>query len=249
MKLELKEHINNDLLQHVLKQTALVQKLTQDNESLTTHLQAANKERQQLKQSVIELHGKLKKLEGAQQPTAYLEQRVIELEGEMAQLKHGLTCVRCQMQGLRPIEFTMTNFEQHMNAVRWYSPPFYTHPYGYKMCLCVWPNGFGRGKGTHLGVTVYLMRGEFDDHLKWPFRGIITFVLLDQEGGEDCKDIVHVVTFDDTTPDTHCTRVVGQEVNVNGRGKAKVVPLFDLQPNYLDNDCIKLSIMNVVLTH
>ena len=180
---EMKEHVNNELLQHVLKQTSLVQKLTRDNES---RLQAADKERQQLKQSVIELQGKLEKLEGAQ--------RVASHTG----------------QPIGPVEFTMTNFEQHKNDEEWYSPPFYTHPHGYKMCLCVWPNGFGDGEGTYLGVTVHLMRGEFDDHLKWPFRGDITYVLLDQEGGEDCKDLVKVVPFDEKTPDANCTRVVGK---------------------------------------
>jgi len=53
----------------------------------------------------------------------------------------------------------------------WYSPPFYTHPQGYKMCLSVVANGSGDGKGTHVSVFAYLMRGDFDDHLKWPFQG------------------------------------------------------------------------------
>ena len=224
LRREMKEHVNNDLLQHVLKQTALVQKLTRDNESLTTHLQTADKERQQLKQSVIELQGKLEKLEGAQHIASHTGQPI------------------------GPVEFTMTNFEQHKNNEEWYSPPFYTHPHGYKMCLCVYPNGFGSGKGTYFGVTVRLIRGEFDDHLKWPFRGNITYVLVDQEGGKDCKDIVHVVHFDDRTPDMCCTRVVEQEVSGYGRGNAKLVPLSDLQRKYFTNDCIKLSIKKVDLT-
>ena len=215
---KMKEHVNNDLLKHVLK-------LVQDNESLTTRLHAADKERQQLKQSMIELQGKLEKLEGAQFVASHTGQPI------------------------GPVEFTMTDFEQHKNDERRYSPPFYTHPHGYKMCLCVWPNGFGRGKGTHLGVTVHLMRGEFDGHLKWPFRGSITYILLDQEGGKDRKDIVDVVYFDDTIPDEYITRVVGKEVNGHGWGFAKLVPLSDLQPKYLNNDCITLSIKKVDLTH
>ena len=193
-------------------------------QKLSTCLQAVEEERQQLKNTVMELQGKLEKLEGAQHVASHTGQPI------------------------GPVEFTMTNFEQHKNDEEWYSPPFYTHPHGYKMCLCVWPNGFGDGKGTHLGMTVHLMRGEFDDHLKWLFRGDITYVLLDQEGGEDCKDLVKVVPFDEKTPDANCTRVVGKEVNVSGVGFPKIVTLSDLQPKYLKNDCMKLSIKKIVLT-
>ena len=222
---EMKEHMNNDLLRHVLeqtalvqKQTALVQKLTRDNESLTTRLQAVEEENKELKKRVV-------KMEGAQ--------HVVSHTG----------------QPIGPVVFTMTNFEQHKNDDTWYSPPFYTHPHGYKMCLCIWPNGFGPGKGTHFGVSIRLMRGEFDDHLKWPFRGSITFVLLDQEGGKNHKNLINVVHFNDRTPDEYCTRVVGKEVNDYGWANAKGVPLSRLQPKYLKNDCIKLSITKVELTH
>ena len=37
---------------------------------------------------------------------------------------------------------------------------------------------------AHVSVRMYLMRGEFDDHLKWPFRADVTIELLDQQGNE-----------------------------------------------------------------
>ena len=78
-----------------------------------------------------------------------------------------------------PTERTMTNFEQlKTDSDQWYSPPFYTHPQGYKMCLRVNTNGNGKGKGTHVSVFTYLMRGKFDDHLKWPFQGHVTVAML-----------------------------------------------------------------------
>ena len=40
------------------------------------------------------------------------------------------------------------------------SPPIYSSPGGYKMCFNVRPNGAGKGKGTHISVFAYLMRGE-----------------------------------------------------------------------------------------
>ena len=73
-------------------------------------------------------------------------------------------------------DLIMTNFEQHKRGGdMWYSPPVYTHHEGYKICLGVSANGERSGKGNHIKVAVYFMRGEFDDSLEWPFRGIIHF--------------------------------------------------------------------------
>ena len=68
---------------------------------------------------------------------------------------------------LPPVVFTMTDFLQNKEAnTEWKSPPFYTHPRGYKMCLQVVANGKGDVEGTHLSVFVALMRGEHDKHLE-----------------------------------------------------------------------------------
>ena len=51
----------------------------------------------------------------------------------------------------------------------WRSPPFYVKE-GYKVCLAVYPNGIGKGEGTHVSLSLVLMKGEFDDELEWPIR-------------------------------------------------------------------------------
>ena len=77
-----------------------------------------------------------------------------------------------------PVDIVMDDFEEHkMKNDTWFSPPFYTHIGGYNMCLSVMANGFGDGKGTHVSVFIHLMRGEFDNHLKWPFNGSFTVQL------------------------------------------------------------------------
>ena len=80
-----------------------------------------------------------------------------------------------------PPIFTMTNFEQHKtDDDQWFSPPFYSHIGGYKMCISADANGSETGKGTHVSVFLHIMRGEFDDTLKWPFHGEVTVQLLNQ---------------------------------------------------------------------
>ena len=48
-----------------------------------------------------------------------------------------------------PCEFIMYNFSKHKAADdEWLSPPFYSHPGGYKQRLAVYANGHGTSKGT-----------------------------------------------------------------------------------------------------
>lgn len=47
---------------------------------------------------------------------------------------------------------------------------FYTSRYGYKMCLRIYLNGDGTGRGTHLSLFFVVMRGPHDALLRWPFN-------------------------------------------------------------------------------
>lgn len=49
-------------------------------------------------------------------------------------------------------------------------PAFYTSKYGYKMCLRIYLNGDGTGRGSHLSLFFVVMRGLSDALLKWPFN-------------------------------------------------------------------------------
>ena len=86
--------------------------------------------------------------------------------------------------------------ERKKNDTIWYSRPFYTAMGGYKMCLSVHANGHGAGKGTHVSVHICLMSGEFDSHLRWPFRGTVTIQLVNQ--WKDKKHVTVTFPFADT---------------------------------------------------
>ena len=53
------------------------------------------------------------------------------------------------------------------------------------MCIRVTANGLGKGAGTHVSVAVYLMTGEYDSRLVWPFRGDITIQLVSYSNDQD----------------------------------------------------------------
>ena len=54
-----------------------------------------------------------------------------------------------------------------------FSPPFYSHPGGYKLRFEVTPVGYFSGHNTHLSVFISVLRGEYDHNLQWPFKGDI----------------------------------------------------------------------------
>ncbi|NXG58292.1 TRAF2 factor, partial [Hemiprocne comata] len=73
-------------------------------------------------------------------------------------------------------------------TVSLYSPAFYTAKYGYKVCLRIYLNGDGTGKGTHVSLFFVVMKGDYDALLPWPFRHKVTFMLLDQNNREHIID-------------------------------------------------------------
>ena len=106
------------------------------------------------------------------------------------------------------------------------------------MCVGIYANGYGERKGTHTAVSVHLMKGEFDDQLKWPFRGQITTRLLSQV---DTDYSEFKVSFIETIPnyDIISSRQLSKEI---GRGLANSISHTELQPKYLKNDCLKFSV-------
>ena len=88
------------------------------------------------------------------------------------------------------------------------------------------------------------MRGEFDNQLKWPFRGSVTFKLITQE--ED-SDHVTDTAYSQYVP-LKCKRVISEgQLRDNAWGISTFLPHAELQPNYLKNDCIKIYVKRVEL--
>ena len=146
------------------------------------------------------------------------------------------------------IEIVMTNFKSHKRVGdSWYSPPIYSHIGGYKMCFRVDANGYGRGEGTHVSLFCCLNRGEYDDQLKWPFRGVITIQLLNQSRDEGHWE--ETVPFDDRAGDGVAGRVVGRERATGVRGCDFIAhtQLNTENTDYLKNDCLKFRISKFVV--
>ncbi len=108
----------------------------------------------------------------------------------------------------------------------------------------MYANGVGDGEGTHVSYYIFLMSGEFDNHLKWPFRGTVTITLLNQR--EDKHHHTMIANFIDLTPDHVTARVTSGERAAagSGWGVSTVILHTELGNNqatnrqYLVNDCL-----------
>lgn len=117
-----------------------------------------------------------------------------------------------------------------------YSPVFATHAFGYHLCVRMYPDGDGTGKGSHLSLFLALAKGPYDDVLPWPFRQKVTFILLDPTQRQPpLKE-----TF---LPDPHSASFHQPHERLN---VASGSPLFASKaqvPSYLKDDALYLKVV------
>ena len=167
--------------------------------------------------------------------------QLMALKEENKQLKQQVTKLTEDLQTPScPIELTMMSFERPKKDYdKWYSPPFYSHPRGYRMCLMVRTGDCN----THVSLYLMLMKGVYDSHLSWPLRGKFTVQLLSQNGDE--RHHTKTVTFDASIPSSSCSRVVDGERSESGWGWSNFIPHTELRPKYQRNNCLKFCIKKV----
>ena len=184
-----------------------------------------------------------------------MEQTIEELREENEQLKTKAVMLSLKLDHistprmsipLAPPVLIMSNFQQHKRRkVIWLSPPIYTHYKGYKVCLRV--HASGHGNDSHISVFLHFMKGEFDESLKWPFRGAIYFQVLDQVDGS--SNIKHTFLYNDKTHDSACSRVTNGEMSLSGRGESKLIAHSQLEPTYLKHDTLLFQMDKIEIRH
>lgn len=132
---------------------------------------------------LVQLKAKVKQL---RETEGQFKDTIAQIEAMPMPCATGISCP--------PVSFTINNFRKRIvTNDMWVSPPFYTHPGGYKMCLTVHPNG---SPSTHhrntVAFNIHFMTGEFDEHLQWPFPGaLVTITAICQRGG-NCNKSAHL---------------------------------------------------------
>ena len=145
-------------------------------------------------------------------------------------------------------EFTLYEFSKRkeLNS-KYYSPLFYTHQQGYKMCIEVYANGDSSGKGTHVTVYVRLIAGDNDSQLQWPFVGDINIMLLNLR-----EDKGHFRKTFPINPSSEFIRIL-EGVTGKGWGYQQFIShsslAYDPASNteYLCNDSLRLRVEQVAV--
>ena len=147
-----------------------------------------------------------------------------------------------------PTILTMRGFGHYRASnVEWCSQPFYSWPGGYKLRMKVFANGYSSGRNTHLSILVYLMRGENDSQLRWPFEGVVTLQLINWKENQNhlCKTIPY------RAGEVQSSRVLCGEQADKGWGFPMFLALSTLDRNedentlYLYHDCLCFQILSV----
>ena len=139
------------------------------------------------------------------------------------------------------MNYKVTNFDYHKASnTSVYSPPFYTSPGGYKMCIKVFVNGCGEAEGSYISVYFYLMRGENDDHLPWPLAAKISCELLNQLEDKNHYPLDFTISSDIIIS----KQIVNHEKSSSGYGFLQYISHAALgydaakHSQYLKDDCV-----------
>ncbi len=106
-----------------------------------------------------------------------------------------------------------------------YSPPFYSSPTGYKMCLRLFLNGDSNTRGTHMSLYLVILRGNYDPIVHWPFNFKIKFTLLNQFQSDNNQS-----NFFWSDPTSICFQRPNTNMNIP-YGISKFFPLNVLKQN------------------
>ena len=121
-----------------------------------------------------------KKEEDTQRRFKEKDEQIKALQAQLQDLKDRVYC-----HDGPPFEFIMHDFSKHKAADdEWLSPPFYSHPGGYKQRLAVYANGRGQQKGTQVSYVLYTMQGEYDHQLQWPRKLNTGIYMLNHNTGK-----------------------------------------------------------------
>ena len=129
-----------------------------------------------------------------------------------------------------------------------YSPGFYAGPRGYKLCLRINLNGVKSGVGTHVALYVHMMRGDYDNHLEWPFSKGFSLSIVDQSDDESLQ--YHITETVITKPELSAFQrpvpphsVISSEYS----GYEHFAPIDEVhKPQYCKNDTllVKFAVMS-----
>uniref|UniRef100_A0A674PM29 TNF receptor-associated factor n=1 Tax=Takifugu rubripes TaxID=31033 RepID=A0A674PM29_TAKRU len=229
------QSIDQHTLQHYILRTFenIVCVLNREVERSCTTMEAYNRQHR-LDQDKIEiLNNKVRQLE---RTVSLRDLSIVEIDEKMRELS------AATYDGVfvwKISDFTKKRQDAVAGrAPAMFSSAFYTSKYGYKMCLRIYLNGDGTGRGTHLSLFFVVMRGHSDALLKWPFNQKVTLMLLDQNNREHIID-----AFRPDISSSSFQRPVSDMNIASGCPLFCPLPKLDCKNSYIRDDTIFIKVI------
>ena len=158
--------------------------------------------------------------------------------------------IPCIFNTTPPCYVAIYNFSQHKkDGDRWYSTPFYSGSQGYKMRLRVYANGHKDGAGTHVSVYVQIIQGEYDDTLRWPYTGAVTYEIINWK--DDSNQVKRRVDFStEGAIADGCGKKPTGKKNNKGRGYSQFLShneLYGSKIQYIINDILYIRVSGITV--
>jgi len=138
-----------------------------------------------------------------------------------------------------PLELKMENYRKiKQGRNRWTSAPFYSLS-GHKLVLSVEPYGTRDGEGTHMSSEMYIVKGEYDHKIQWPFKGDVKFSIVSQCGGMSRSTTVRFRSYKENKD--VCERKMDNRLN-SGLASRKFLDHTTVEAEYLFSDSLLFRI-------
>jgi len=163
---------------------------THIDESKLEHLMLLGQSQVTLQKELDECNSKLS---AYKDENANLRTKVDELKTEVSTLKFKVPSSDHEDDGYQltsPCILLLDKFDQikRSDSGVWNSPPFYSHPNGYKMQMTIFID-------DNIALVIEILEGKFDKHLSWPMKASVSVELLNV-----IEDNTHwIKKFDDVT--------------------------------------------------
>ncbi|XP_068682696.1 TNF receptor-associated factor 4-like isoform X2 [Montipora foliosa] len=231
---DMDSHIESEMRVHL----DLVGVKLRDTEEELQKLRNKEEESQKLRNTQEELQKlrnkeQLQTLRNTQEELHNTKQLVKKLEERINAVEKKPFVYLWKIRGFHELlQQVKTGYEDEVKL----SAPFYTSEFGYKVRMSLYPNGTGEGKNTHLSIFIYIMKGDYDSNLQWPFPKRVTFTLIDpKENSEDRDNISATLEKEGKTDWNSRPR---KKENSVGMGFRKFVSHKLMKGAYILNDTI-----------
>ena len=187
-------------------------------ENIETHLTVSHLKEKKLKGKVKKVNGEVKEL----------KEKVKEMEEALEKAKE-----KANFHYL----WKITNWSHHMNMAKGdedyiiVSEKVYVSVPGHRVRMNLCPNC---DSANCVGIFLFLVKGEYNDFIQWPFRLDYAFSVIDQQ--QNRQDKTKKIIVDEISDDiSECFHSPGG----TGYGSSEIVSHDELQTrSFVKNDCL-----------